>query len=147
MKYLPVFFVLFCFASFAYSQNKPKTTVDPDWATYTPVLNEVAIVTKLHFEPSTADWKKGEEVYLDQLADLMLKKPSLRIEISSHIEPRTAKDFARRLSDVRAGKVEGYLFEKGIATFRLSSVGSGTTRPLEAYQERIEIKFLQIKDE
>lgn len=62
---------------------------------------------------------------LDKVADLMLRQPSLQVEVRSHTDSRGDDDYNLYLSSNRANSVAAYLTLKGIEANRVAAKGFG----------------------
>ncbi len=71
---------------------------------------------------------KARSVIDDKLLQLMLKRPEIRVEISSHTDARSSDEFNLDLSKRRAKGVVDYLVSKGIKRSRLEYQGYGETQ-------------------
>jgi outer membrane protein OmpA-like peptidoglycan-associated protein len=71
---------------------------------------------------------KSRNVIDEQLYNLMVEKPRIRIEISSHTDSRESDDYNMELSQRRAQSVVDYLVSKGIKAERLVAKGYGESR-------------------
>ena len=69
---------------------------------------------------------------LNQLADELKARPTLRIRVSGHADKVGEPDKNQVLSEQRAEAVKTYLEHAGIAPERISTIGYGDTRPLFA---------------
>lgn len=70
----------------------------------------------------------AKQVINNKLYKLLVEKPGLRIEISSHTDSRDSDKYNEDLSQRRAQSVVNYLVSKGINKKRMSAVGYGETR-------------------
>lgn len=71
---------------------------------------------------------KAKAVIDEELLNLMLKRPELRVEISSHTDSRASDAFNLDLSKRRAKSVVDYLVSRGIKRSRLEYQGYGETQ-------------------
>jgi outer membrane protein OmpA-like peptidoglycan-associated protein len=86
---------------------------------------------------------------LDQAVVVLQKYPSLKLEISSHVN-QADKAAAATLSTERAEAVKKYLTDKGVSADRIKTRGAGAEQPLgdskapggAQKNERIEFKLL-----
>lgn len=67
---------------------------------------------------------------LDEIADVMLSKPSMRLEIRGHTDNVGTEEYNLALSDRRARNVMLALMQRGIEDYRLRYRGFGFTMPL-----------------
>jgi outer membrane protein OmpA-like peptidoglycan-associated protein len=82
------------------------------------------------FPSGQSDVKADAFKDLDDVAQILMQNPSLRIEIQGHTDDRGSASSNQLLSEKRAQAVMHYLIEKGVAPERLRWVGYGQTRPL-----------------
>lgn len=66
---------------------------------------------------------------LDDVADVMVQNPGMRLELQGHTDSIGTEAYNMDLSRRRANAVRNYLAKAGIAANRLSTVGYGETRP------------------
>lgn len=72
--------------------------------------------------------EEAKRIIDDKLFKLMVEKPGIRIEITSHTDSRASDDFNLDLSQRRAKAVVEYLVSKKIRRARLEFKGLGETR-------------------
>ena len=68
---------------------------------------------------------------LDALVDILVKNPTIKIQLSSHTDCRGKDTYNEILSQKRAESVVEYLKQKGIAADRLTAKGYGESMPIE----------------
>ena len=68
---------------------------------------------------------------LDTLVDILVKNPTIKIQLSSHTDCRGKDTYNETLSQKRAESVVQYLIQKGIAADRLTAKGYGESMPIE----------------
>lgn len=68
---------------------------------------------------------------LDSLVDILVKNPTIKIQLSSHTDCRGKDTYNETLSQKRAESVVQYLIQKGIAADRLTAKGYGESMPVE----------------
>ena len=99
---------------------------------------------------ATAKWNIKPEVYpaLDEIAEVLQKNPTLRVEIQGHTDNIGNEAYNMKLSENRARAVMEYLVRKGIQPQQLSAAGYGFSRPIayndtpegRAKNRRVELK-------
>jgi OOP family OmpA-OmpF porin len=67
---------------------------------------------------------------LDEVVDLLLKQPELKLDIEGHTSNDGSFNANMKLSNERAETVKNYLVGKGVDPSRLTSQGFGPTKPL-----------------
>jgi OOP family OmpA-OmpF porin len=85
---------------------------------------------------------------LDEVADILARNPTLKVEIQGHTDNRGSAAFNRKLSEKRANAVLDYLVQKGVSRDRLTAAGYGFSRPAasndtpegRAQNRRVELK-------
>lgn len=68
---------------------------------------------------------------LDSLVDILVKNPTIKIQLSSHTDCRGKDTYNETLSQKRAESVVQYLIQKGISADRLTAKGYGESMPIE----------------
>lgn len=104
---------------------------------------------KIQFEFAKAELLPESEKVLDEVAEILLKEPELKLEIEGHTSADGGFNANMRLSNERAETVKNYLIGKGVDGARLSSLGFGPTKPLnqgktreeKALNRRVELKL------
>jgi len=93
----------------------------------------IEIKDSVYFETAKATIKPESYGLLNQVADVLRDHPELqRVRIEGHTDSRGGDSYNLELSQERAASVREYLIGEGIAAKRLSSIGYGETRPLDA---------------
>jgi outer membrane protein OmpA-like peptidoglycan-associated protein len=104
---------------------------------------------KVQFTFGKAALLPASENVLDEIADLLLKQPELKLDIEGHTSSDGNLNANMKLSNERAGTVKNYLVKKGVDSSRLTSQGFGPTKPLNegkteaerALNRRVELKL------
>lgn len=73
---------------------------------------------------------------LDQLPDLLVRHPSIALEVVGHTDDRGSAGGNLKLSEERAGSAVSYLIEIGVEPARLSSRGAGESEPIDTNTTR-----------
>ncbi|MCA9667071.1 MAG: OmpA family protein [Myxococcales bacterium] len=85
---------------------------------------------KVHFATGTANLKEDAKQLLDQVVDVMLANPQIKlVEIGGHTDNRGGRAANMTLSNNRATAVRDYLIAGGVPADRLVAKGYGPTRP------------------
>ncbi len=116
------------------------------------VVTEKQIILKqmVHFETGKALIMPDSYPILDEVADVLIENPNIRIRVEGHTDSRGSMEFNMRLSEARAQSVKRYLVNKGIDPSRIETVGYGPTRPIDtnrtaagrARNRRVEIHII-----
>jgi outer membrane protein OmpA-like peptidoglycan-associated protein len=92
------------------------------------VINKV--FKNLEFETGKAVIRPSSYPALDELTNLLKKKPTFKLLIDGHTDNVGAKAYNQKLSQGRADAVKKYLTEKGIDAGRITAKGYGMTKPI-----------------
>jgi len=83
------------------------------------------VLKNIHYDFDKSNIRPDAAPILDNLVNIMVKNPSLRIELSSHTDSRGKDDYNEKLSQRRAASAVSYLVAKGIGRSRLVDKGYG----------------------
>jgi OOP family OmpA-OmpF porin len=111
--------------------------------TYT--LNDV------RFDTNSANLKPSSFASLNELAELLLLKKTLKIELAGHTDGDGDNEYNLELSQRRADVVRNYLIKKGVPKERVTAVGYGEEQPVasnnsdegKAKNRRTEVRILE----
>jgi len=126
------------------AEKKPsKLVVEAD-------KGELRLLEPIQFETGTAEIKPASFSLLDEVAQVMLDSPEVRIAVNGHTDNRGAPAYNQDLSQRRAQAVVKYLTDKGIALERLEAHGFGSAKPIatndtdpgRATNRRVEFKII-----
>lgn len=103
------------------------------------------------FDTNSDKLKSSSFQSLDELAEFMLNKSTLKIELAGHTDSEGEADFNMELSQKRAETVRNYLIKKGVPSNRLTAVGYGETQPIatnateegKSQNRRTEVRILE----
>lgn len=95
------------------------------------VEEKIIITQKIHFEFDRANIRPISYPILDDVANLLLKNPQVRlVRIEGHTDWIGSDQYNQTLSEARANSVRDYLIRKGVAPARLVAAGYGESRPV-----------------
>lgn len=105
----------------------------------------------VNFDTNSANLKSSSFQSLDELAELLLLKEKLKIELAGHTDSDGEADMNLDLSQRRADAVRNYLIKKGVPSNRVTAVGYGETQPIatnstdegKALNRRTEVRILE----
>lgn len=83
------------------------------------------VLKNIHYDFDKSNIRPDAEPILNNLVNIMVKNPTLRIELSSHTDSRGKDDYNEKLSQRRATSAVKYLVAKGIERSRLEDKGYG----------------------
>ena len=117
--------------------------------------NETYRFNNILFEYGKYNLLPESKLILDKLAEFLLKRPNIQIELSAHADSRSSHKFNDELTRNRANECKRYLVEKGVNPNNLIAKGYGKRYPLNRCKDgvkcseeehlinrRVEIKFL-----
>jgi OOP family OmpA-OmpF porin len=84
------------------------------------------------FEFNKAILTQEAKKYLDEIISLLVKMPTIKMQINGHTDNVGISDYNLKLSKERAKSVYNYLIEKGINADRLGYDGYGDTKPIDS---------------
>lgn len=90
----------------------------------------VVTLRALYFEQGQAVLLPAVQASLDTLAQALVSRPALRLEVQGHTDNQGDPAINQRLSRQRAAAVCLYLTAHGVAASRLRAVGYGGSRPV-----------------
>jgi outer membrane protein OmpA-like peptidoglycan-associated protein len=95
-----------------------------------PIGSDLPVVlANVFFDLNKSNLRPESFIELNKLRDLLIKNPTLTIEIGGHTDTRGDATENQQLSEGRANAVKNYLIEQGIDTTRLSAKGYGESQP------------------
>jgi outer membrane protein OmpA-like peptidoglycan-associated protein len=92
------------------------------------VINKV--FKNLEFETAKATIRESSYPSLDELANLLKKKPNFKLLIDGHTDNVGGAAYNLKLSNARANSVKQYLVDKGVDGSRITAKGYGMTKPI-----------------
>jgi len=103
--------------------KKRTATLQPD---------KVETSARVPFEFKKPRLQSTAEYLLDEVVDLLLANPGLRLSIEAHTDPSEIADpsEAKILTEARARTVKDAIVERGVDGARLETAGYGLTQPL-----------------
>lgn len=121
---------LFKSLSFSVSDSTPSVQVD---IALEPIeKNKAEVLNNIFFATGSFELDQKSAVELDKMTDFLQNNKAIRIQISGHTDDVGSDKENLELSRKRALAVEQYLIRSGIQQARISSIGYGESRPMEA---------------
>jgi OmpA-OmpF porin, OOP family len=121
--------------------------------TITKVIEEkVTFAAKnIFFKPSSDQLTESSVEPLEEVVKVLTDHPSLKMQIEGHTDSTGQAEMNLKLSKQRAESVKNYLTGKGIDPSRLTSIGYGSSKPLQSNatfegrrnNRRVELKLAQ----
>ncbi len=108
------------------------------------------VINNILFNSGKATLKPGSFAELDKLANLLLKNPDIRVEISGHTDNVGSASVNKRISKSRALTVKNYLVSRGVPSDKVDYMGYGYDQPIapndtkegRAKNRRVEMKII-----
>jgi OOP family OmpA-OmpF porin len=102
----------------------------PQYKLITVTKEKIELKEKVHFQTAKAVIQRNSYGLLNEIADVLKKRPEIQIRIEGHTDSRAKRKYNLRLSQSRATAVKRYLVGRGIAATRMEAVGYGPDRPI-----------------
>lgn len=124
-------------------QNEPAAITEQD-------LKKTIMLDNIYFERAKPIVLTESYPSIDKLAEVLLTRPKLYIQIVGHTDNVGDKDALRILSEQRAEAIKTLLIERGVPSARIDTHGYGDTKPLgpndteanKSKNRRVEIKII-----
>ena len=101
-----------------------------------PITSDIpTVLANVFFDLRKSTLRPESFVELDKLVDLLVKNPSIKIEIGGHTDTRGDDKDNTKLSTDRAKTVYDYIISKGINADRMSYKGYGETKTVVSDEE------------
>jgi len=97
---------------------------------FPPPIGTIEEIPNIYFDYDSATIKEESFVYLDKLAEKMIKKPNAVLEIGGHTDGKGEEKYNQNLSEARAQAVVAYLIAKGVNADQLTAKGYGESNPV-----------------
>lgn len=109
------------------------------------------VLRGVNFEFDKAKLTVNAKQLLDPVADALIARPDIKIEVDGHTDSRGSDAYNQKLSEARAASVMAYLVERGVAADRMTSKGFGESMPVadnatddgRELNRRVEIKITE----
>ncbi|HLO56312.1 MAG TPA: OmpA family protein [Saprospiraceae bacterium] len=124
-------------------QNEPAAITEQD-------LKKTIMLDNIYFERAKPIVLTESYPSIDKLAEVLLTRPKLYIQIVGHTDNVGDKEALRILSEQRAEAIKTLLIERGVPSARIDTHGYGDTKPLgpndteanKSKNRRVEIKII-----
>ena len=90
--------------------------------------NKTFVLEGLYYDLNKWDIRPDAAVVLDDVYEIMVDNPTLKIELSSHTDSRGSDRYNQQLSQKRAESAVAYIVSKGIDSNRIVARGYGESR-------------------
>ncbi len=99
--------------------------------------DELFVIQHIYYELNSSVLNVVAKYQLTQLAEIMTKNPSIRIELGSHTDCRGEDDYNLWLSEARATSALSFLESKGISAERMIGKGFGESMLLNECDDNV----------
>ncbi len=96
---------------------------------YYPYVNENSTL-RFHFDFNSTELSAQSIAYLEDIVDLLMDNPALRISIVGHTDNLGTPSYNLTLSKNRAARIQRFLTENGIDESRITVDGKGESMPV-----------------
>lgn len=93
-------------------------------------LPKAVVLKDLHFASGKSDIQAKSYAVLDQLAEYLIRKKTLKIRVEGHTDSDGPDASNKTLSEKRAKAVKAYLENKGVPAELIESIGFGEENPI-----------------
>lgn len=123
----------------------------PEFSPARATLNTTYVLKNLQFETDSYRLTPPSRYELDQVAELLLINPKLKVQLFGHTDDLGSEQYNLRLSRNRATSAAGYIETLGINRSRIEVFGYGKQKPLitetteqaRSINRRVEIRFIR----
>jgi peptidoglycan-associated lipoprotein len=92
---------------------------------------ESKLLKDIHFDFDKYDIRPGDAEILNENGALLMKYPTVKIQIEGHCDERGTVEYNLALGERRANSTKRYLISLGISSDRISTISYGKERPLD----------------
>jgi peptidoglycan-associated lipoprotein len=92
---------------------------------------ESKLLKDIHFDFDKYDIRPGDTEVLKSNAALLMKHPTIKIQIEGHCDERGTIEYNLALGERRANSAKKYLISLGLSGNRISTISYGKERPLD----------------
>jgi OOP family OmpA-OmpF porin len=91
---------------------------------------DTIVLRGVNFDFNKASLTVNARQLLDQVADALLARSDIKVEIDGHTDGKGSASYNQKLSERRAESVKQYLVGRGIDAGRMSTKGFGKSKPI-----------------
>ncbi|WP_248679836.1 DUF3034 family protein [Sinimarinibacterium sp. CAU 1509] len=114
-------------------------------------VGDTVVLYGVHFEFDKSTLTDDAESLLNQVADALIKRPDIKVEIAGHTDSKGSDAYNQSLSEARTVSVMNYLAAHGVASDRMRAVGYGESQPVadnatdegRALNRRVELRMTE----
>ncbi len=135
--------------------DEPEPEIPQDTIVYngdTLQVGDTIVMDNLYFDTDKTNIKKNSDEALNELAELLLRHPNVKITLFGHTDNVGTEEYNLRLSQGRVNSVKDELIKRGIDGERITCIGKGESEPIadnntaegRAENRRVEVVFDEI---
>lgn len=109
--------------------NEAKSKADSLIASLGLLSTETLTIGNVYFEHNKAQLDDGDKKEIEKIKDLMLRYPSLKLNIGAHADDRGSDNYNLKLSQKRARSIATYLSRHGVSRDRILEEFYGESLP------------------
>jgi peptidoglycan-associated lipoprotein len=92
---------------------------------------ESKLLKDIHFDFDKYDIRPGDAEILKENAALLMKHPTIKIQVEGHCDERGSIEYNLALGERRANSAKKYLISLGMPADRFSTISYGEEKPLD----------------
>lgn len=92
---------------------------------------ESKLLKDIHFDFDKYDIRSGDAEILKENAAILMKHPTLKIQIEGHCDERGTSEYNLALGERRANSAKKYLVSLGMRADQISTISYGEEKPLD----------------
>jgi len=100
------------------------------------------------FDVNSASLKPGAYAEIDRVANILQQYPDTNIRVAGHTDQSGSETYNQQLSERRAMSVKNALIQRGVADYRIQTIGYGESMPISsdaAVNRRVEIRITPVE--
>jgi outer membrane protein OmpA-like peptidoglycan-associated protein len=113
------------------SEEKSQNVIDTSSSNTVRIQKLEAKFNVAHFDYNSAALTNQAQSVLQQLADVMKKDSTIKIEVDGYASEEGGAAYNQKLSEERAKSAVDYLIDCGVDSSRLKFVGEGCSKPID----------------
>ena len=108
-----------------------KPAPKKEYSRITVTEKQIILKQMVHFETGKSVIMPDSFAILDEVADVLIQNPNIRIRVDGHTDSQGSFDLNMKLSQSRADSVKQHLANKGIDSMRIETMGYGPSNPID----------------
>jgi outer membrane protein OmpA-like peptidoglycan-associated protein/thiol-disulfide isomerase/thioredoxin len=112
---------------FFISPRNSNKLIETDSNSTTNTLGQIDVIKHLTFFTDGKGLVPNDEKQLSGIISMLLKNRALKVELITHTDARTDKDYAMELTTNQANTIKNYFIKKGVAESRINAIPRGNS--------------------